>query len=254
MQERSQEDLVAEQFGSQAEAYLRSAVHSRGEDLAELARIVGPRPQALAAYLGFGGGHVSFLLAPLVQKIVGYDLSEAMAATVRAEAARRGLDNVDARQGAVERIECPDAAFDIVASRYSAHHWPDVAAGLRQARRILKPGGLAVFMDVFSPGEPLLDTWLQGLELLRDPSHVRDYSLSEWRTMLEAAGFRPAAASRYRLRLEFSSWVKRMNTPQLYVEAIRSLQQRAGADVVKHFEIEPDGSFTIDTMLMTAEG
>jgi SAM-dependent methyltransferase len=228
MQERSQEDLVAEQFGSQAEAYLRSAVHSRGEDLAELARIVGPRPQALAADLGFGGGHVSFLLAPLVQKIVGYDLSEAMAATVRAEAARRG--------------------------RYSAHHWPDVAAGLRQARRILKPGGLAVFMDVFSPGEPLLDTWLQGLELLRDPSHVRDYSLSEWRTMLEAAGFRPAAASRYRLRLEFSSWVKRMNTPQLYVEAIRSLQQRAGADVVKHFEIEPDGSFTIDTMLMTAEG
>jgi SAM-dependent methyltransferase len=254
MQERSQEDLVAEQFGSQAQAYLSSAVHSQGEDLAELAQIVGPRPQALAADLGFGGGHVSFLLAPLVHKVVGYDLSEAMAATVRAEAARRGLDNVDARQGAVERIDCPDGAFDIVVSRYSAHHWPDVAAGLSQARRILKPGGLAVFMDVFSPCAPLLDTWLQALELLRDPSHVRDYSLGQWRAMLEAAGFRPADASRYRLRLEFSSWVKRMNTPQLYVEAIRSLQQRAGADVVRHFEIETDGSFTIDTMLMTAQG
>ena len=254
MQERTHDALVTEQFGPRANAYLTSAVHARGGDLEQFIALVGSRPEAYAMDLGFGGGHVSFALAPLVRKVVAYDLSEAMVAMVRAEATRRGFANLDARLGTAERLPCPDAAFDIVATRYSAHHWLDVQAGLREARRVLKPGGLAVFMDATTPGSPLLDTWLQALELLRDPSHVRNYALEEWRGMAEAAGLKPGAVSRFRLRLEFSSWIKRMNTPEIHAEAIRSLQQRAGAEVTRHFEIEPDGSFTIDTMLMTAEG
>lgn len=254
MQERSHDALVTEQFGPQAQSYLTSAVHAHGEDLAQLAAIVGSRPEALALDLGCGGGHVSFLLAPLVRKVVAYDLSEAMVAMVRAEAARRALDNLDARQGSAERLPCPDAAFDIVASRYSTHHWRDAPAGLHEARRVLKPGGLAVFIDVVTPASSLLDTWLQSLELLRDPSHVRNYSIEQWRAMLESAGFVPGPVSRFRLRLEFSSWVKRMNTPEIHVQAIRSLQARAGTEVIRHFEIEADGAFTIDTMLMSAQG
>ncbi len=254
MQERSHDALVAEQFGPQAQSYLTSAVHAQGEDLVQFAALVGSRPEASALDLGCGGGHISFLLAPRVRKVVAYDLSEDMAAMVRAEAARRGLANLDARQGSAERLPCPDGAFDIVASRYSTHHWLDAQAGLREARRVLKPGGLAVFMDVWTPGSPLLDTWLQTLELLRDPSHVRNYTLEQWREMLAVAGLRPGPVSRFRLRLEFSSWIKRMNTPEVHVQAIRSLQRRAGAEVTRRFEIEPDGSFTIDSMLMSAEG
>jgi len=254
MQDRTHEAIVSEQFSPQAQSYLTSAVHAQGEDLAQMARIVGDRPQAIALDLGCGGGHASFLLAPLVQKVVAYDLSEAMVEMVGTEAVRRGLNNLEARQGLVERLPWADAAFDVVVSRYSAHHWHDIAAGLREARRVLKTGGLAVFMDVAAPGNALLDTWLQSLELLRDPSHVRDYSVEEWTGMLISAGFRPQTVSHFRLRLEFSSWVRRMNTPEAHVQAIRSLQARAGAEVTRHFEIEPDGSLTFDTMLISAEG
>lgn len=254
MGERSHDAVVSEQFGPQAQSYLTSAVHAQGEDLTHLARVVGARPEALALDLGCGGGHASFLLSPLVQKVVAYDLSEAMVVTVRSEAARRGLGNLDVRQGSAERLPCPDAAFDIVVSRYSTHHWHDIHAGLREARRVLKPGGLGVFMDVVAPGSALLDTWLQSLELLRDPSHVRNYSVEEWQAMLGKAGFRPGEISRFRVRLEFSSWVERMNTPDVHMQAIRSLQERAGVEVTRHFEMAPDGSFTLDTILITAEG
>jgi len=254
MGERSHDAVVSEQFSPQAQSYLTSAVHSQGEDLTALARVVGTRPEALALDLGCGGGHASFLLAPLVQKVVAYDLSEAMVATVRSEAARRGLGNLDAQQGSAERLPYPDAAFDVVVSRYSTHHWLDVVAGLREARRVLKPGGLAVFMDVVTPGSALLDTWLQSLELLRDPSHVRNYSVEEWQAMLAKVGFRPGELSRFRLRLEFLSWIKRMKTPDVHVRAIQSLLACAGAEVVSHFAVEADGSFTIDTMLIAAAG
>ena len=253
MSTETHEAIVSRQFSPQARSYLTSAVHAGGEDLDLMARLVGKRPQVMALDVGCGGGHATFRLSPLVEKVVACDLSEAMLAVVAEEAQRRGLGNVIPKQGAAETLDWPSAAFDVVVSRYSAHHWLDLPAALAQMRRVSKKGGLAIFMDATSPPSPLLDTWLQTLELLRDPSHVRDYSVTEWRAMLAAAGFTPGAVSPYRLRLDFSSWISRMNTPDAHVQAIRSLQQRAGADVSAHFAIETDGSFTIDTMLLPAE-
>ena len=117
---------------------------------------------------------------------------------------------------------------------------------------MLKPGGRAIFMDVFSPGSAMLDTWLQTLETLRDPSHVRNYRLSEWQTLLEQAGFRTTHTSCFRIRMEFSPWVTRMHTPQTQVLAIRSLQGGAPTEVRGHFEFQEDGTFTIDSMLISA--
>jgi ubiquinone/menaquinone biosynthesis C-methylase UbiE len=254
MQDRSHDAVVSAQFSAHADAYLRSAVHAGGEDLSRLATIVGRLPPGSALDLGCGGGHVAYLLAPLMREVTAFDLSDAMLATVQAEAARRGLANLATRQGSVDNLPWPDQSFDLVVSRYSAHHWHNMAAGLREACRVLKPGGLAVFMDVVAPPSPLLDTWLQALELLRDPSHLRDYSVAEWRSLLDEAGFRRGETAHFQLRLDFKSWVQRMQTPDIQVAAIRALQRQAGADVVNHFAIEADGSFTIDTALLVAKG
>jgi ubiquinone/menaquinone biosynthesis C-methylase UbiE len=217
-----------------------------------MADLVGQRPDAIALDMGCGGGHVAFRLAPLVGKVVAYDLSASMLETVGAEARKRGLDNIVTKQGAAEALPCPDASFDIVATRYSAHHWHAFPEGLAQMRRALKPGGLALFADVVSTGVPLLDTWLQTMELLRDPSHVRNASLNEWQSTLASLGFEVGQVSTCKLRLEFKSWIERMRTPDVHVAAIRSLQQRAAAEVIDYFEIENDGSFTVDTALIVA--
>jgi hypothetical protein len=119
-------------------------------------------------------------------------------------------------------------------------------------RRVVKPDGLALFMDVVSPGVPLLDTWLQTLELLRDPSHVRNASVAEWQTTLADVGFAVDDVVTYRLRLEFDSWIARMRTPDVHVAAIRSLHARASSEVKDYFQIGEDGSFTVDTVLIAA--
>jgi ubiquinone/menaquinone biosynthesis C-methylase UbiE len=244
--------IVRGQFSAQARAYLASAVHAAGEDLDLMERLVGTRPDAVALDMGSGPGHVAFRLSPLVGRVVACDLSEAMLGVLAEEAARRGLTNVATVGGAAETLPFPAASFDVLVTRHSAHHWRDVPAALREMRRVSKPGAVALFIDGISPGRPLLDTWLQTLELLRDPSHVRNYSLGEWREMLISAGFVPGEPTQFRLRLDFKAWIERMKTPAPHVEAIRSLQRRAGLDVTDHFVIEDDGSFVLDTALIPA--
>ncbi|TJZ76254.1 class I SAM-dependent methyltransferase [Chitiniphilus eburneus] len=252
MSQQRHDAVVVHQYDPRANAYLTSAVHASGEDLALMAERVGIRPDAVVLDMGCGGGHVSFRLAPTVAQVVAYDLSARMLETVAAEAQRRGLDNIVTKQGTAEALPCADEVFDVVATRYSAHHWRDLPAGLKQMHRALKPGGLGLFMDVVSPGQPLLDTWLQSLELLRDPSHVRDASVKTWRYELNEAGFVVDQIVPFRLRLEFQSWIERMQTAAAHEAAIRSLQGMAASEVADHFAIEADGSFTVDTALLVA--
>jgi ubiquinone/menaquinone biosynthesis C-methylase UbiE len=252
MRTKSHQDIVSSQFGQRAEAYLHSTVHAQGEDLEELARVIGAYPRARVLDLGCGGGHAAYRVAPLVDSVVAYDLSKDMLAVVAAEAKRRGLHNIATQQGSAEALPFPDRAFDVVVTRYSTHHWHDFDGALRQARRVLKPEGLALFLDAVSPGRPLLDTWLQTLELLRDPSHVYNRSVQEWQVALAEAGFRPGHLASFRVHLDFAAWVSRMKTPETHIAAIRSLQSRAAKEVADYFRFEADGSFMLDTMLLAA--
>jgi SAM-dependent methyltransferase len=252
MAEKTLETLVDTQFGAQAGAYLTSAVHAKGLDLDTLAALVAGKSEARVLDLGCGGGHVSFAVAPHVREIVAYDLSRDMLAVVAQAARERGFGNLSTHQGVAEKLPFAEATFDYVFSRYSAHHWRDLDLGLREAARVLKPGGTAAFVDTVAPGQPLLDTFLQTVELLRDPSHVRDYSRAEWLAVIGRAGLNAGRASEHRVRLDMKSWLERMRTPPVQVEAIRALEAVMSASVTQHFAIEADGSFTIDVLTVFA--
>ncbi|MBA1190586.1 methyltransferase domain-containing protein [Pseudomonas entomophila] len=246
-------DVVQRQFGEQASAYLSSAVHAQGSEFTLLREAVSGQGAARVLDLGCGAGHVSFQVAPLVGEVVAYDLSSAMLAVVAAAAGERGLDNVVTVQGPAECLPFEDGTFDFVFSRYSAHHWSDLGLALREVRRVLKPGGVAAFIDVMSPGSPLLDTYLQSVEVLRDTSHVRDYTAAEWIGQASEAGLQVRSHARQRLHLEFASWVERMRTPEAMRVAIRALQHAMGEEVRQYYQIDPEGSFSTDVLVLWAE-
>jgi ubiquinone/menaquinone biosynthesis C-methylase UbiE len=244
--------LVAKQFGAHASAYVTSAVHASGEDLDQIAKLAADIKPSRALDLGCGGGHVSFALSPHCKEVVAYDLSHEMLGVVSLEAGKRALGNIVTHQGRVEALPFPDASFDLVATRYSVHHWHDVPKAFAEAKRVLRPGGRAIFADNTSPGVPLFDTWLQAIELLRDPSHVRGYTVAEWTRLLGDAGFVPNTVVTRRKRLEFAPWITRLATPPVFVQAIKALHAVMPKEAAAYFELEADGSFTFDTMTIEA--
>ncbi|GGH08220.1 class I SAM-dependent methyltransferase [Silvibacterium dinghuense] len=248
----SHSEKTDDQFGRTANAYLSSTVHSQGPDLIAIAEKFTGAAKASVLDLGCGAGHVSFTIAPHAASVVACDLSARMLQVVREEAERRGLENITTRPGKAEQLPFADASFDWVCTRYSAHHWQDVSQAIGEVRRVLKPGGGFLVVDTCAPANPLLDTHMQTLELLRDGSHIRNYTLAEWRGMLEAQGFQIRAHQSWKIDLAFQSWVERMQTPALHVEALRSLLKNAPQEVRDYFHVAEDGSFQSDSLLIEA--
>lgn len=87
--------------------------------------------------------------------VVGVDLSENALALARAKARRLGLGNVEFRVGDIEATGLRSGAFDAVVCVFGIFFLPDMAAGVRELWRLVRPGGrLAVTVwgpDIFEP-------------------------------------------------------------------------------------------------------
>lgn len=248
----SQHAFVAAQYGPRANDYVTSLTHSSGDDLDQLDGLLRGHAGARVLDLGCGGGHVSYRASPHVASVVACDLTPDMLEAVGRTAASHGLSNIVLQQAPAEALPFEQRSFDFVLCRFSAHHWHDMEAGLREARRVLRPDGQAVFIDTIAPVDPLLDTHLQAVELLRDGSHVPNYSVPEWIAALSRARFAVTGLTCRRLRLEFPTWIARTRTSPTHADVIRSLQDNAPQAVREHFAVAEDGSFTLDTMTVTA--
>ncbi len=246
------EQSISKSFSSNAERYLTSPVHSAGADLDFLARSVAALDQPKVLDLGCGAGHASFATAPFAREVVAFDLTAGMLEITAAAAKERGFSNISTTQGSVEELPFNSQEFDFVVTRYSAHHWKDIPQALKEVKRVLKPGGQVCVIDTTGAPSPLLDTHLQSVELARDPSHVRSYTDAEWLSFFQAASFEARIEQKWRLALEFTSWVSRIGTSAEGIAAIRSLWSRSPSEVRDYFKLQDDLSFELDAAMILA--
>jgi len=233
---------VRKQYAAVAAAYRSSAVHARGPDLDRMIDLLAPDGTERAVDLGTGTGHAAVRLAANVASVDAVDLVPEMLAEAAALAAERGVENVAWHAADVRALSFPDQTFDLAVTRVSAHHWADVAAGIREAARVMRRGARIVVIDTVSPADPGLDSFINAVELLRDPSHGRDLSMAEWGRILEETGFAVDVSETAPIELEAADWFARSRTAQWREEAARRLLREASPAARITFSIEPDAA------------
>lgn len=119
----------AEQLRPAQETLLALAALEEGERVLDVACGTGLVTFPAAAAVGKGG------------RVVATDLSEAMVERLGTEAEGRGLGQVEAFRGDAENLDFPDASFDAVLCSLGLMYAPDPPAAVREAVRVLRPGG-----------------------------------------------------------------------------------------------------------------
>jgi len=179
---------VQAQFGAIAAAYVASPGHAGGDDLEQLAAWGRGLSPTRVLDMATGGGHTALAFAPIARRVIACDVTEPMLRAARGLLRERGAASATFVAGDVEALPFGDGAFDLVTCRIAAHHFADVAAAVREVRRVLRPGGSFLLQDILGHDDGEAAAFITEVERRRDPSHVRAYRAVEWKAFLRAAG------------------------------------------------------------------
>jgi arsenite methyltransferase len=140
--------------------------------------------------LGSGGGIDVLLSARRVGptgKAYGLDMTDEMLALANANKAKAGVTNVEFLRGEIEHIPLPDNSVDVIISNCVINLSADKDAVIREAFRVLKPGGRFAVSDVVTRGEMLPE--IRKSVLLWVGCIAGALEETEYRNKLTAAGF-----------------------------------------------------------------
>ena len=140
--------------------------------------------------VGCGGGRtISKLAAMAAQgKVHGIDYSEeSVAASRRYNAQAIRVGRVEIHLADVRKLPFPDNTFDLATGVETHFWWPDISAGLREIRRVLKPGGTLILIAEVYKGA---DTTMSRLcEKSAPVTGIKMLTVDEHRDLLASAGF-----------------------------------------------------------------
>jgi SAM-dependent methyltransferase len=172
-------------WSGRAQGYVDSDAHREGADLDLLVDWAGGARTALD--VATGGGHVARRLREAGVSVVTCDPAPGMRPDVICRA---------------ESLPFADGAFDVVACRTAAHHFADPGAAVREMARVGSDRVLIV--DTVYMGEAVEEA-----EVIRDPSHVRNYTEAEWRVFLDEAGLAVTESKVLTHAFDFAAWLDR---------------------------------------------
>ena len=188
-------------WSQRADAYRTSAVHASGDDLDLVVEWCEPGEGVTVLDVATGGGHVARRLRKRGATVVTVDPAPGMGADTTAPA---------------EDLPFADASFDAVACRLAGHHFADVETAMREMARVARQRVVVCDNTFVGDASEVADR-------LRDPSHVRNYSVDEWLSLFERAGLRVTDQRKLLRPLEIEPWLARAGTPEDDAAQVREL-------------------------------
>jgi len=169
-------------------ALLNNPIRAWSQRALETPRLIGPPGSLVGQHVlevGCGRGvGIEILLSLGAAHVTGFDLDPKMIALAQQRTAKYG-DRVRVFVGDAEAIDAPQASFDAVVDYGILHHIPNWPQALKEIARILNPGGVFYFEDLF---KGFISAW--PIRVLFDHPQATQFTGLEFRAGLEAAGLR----------------------------------------------------------------
>jgi len=160
--DRERADALKREREGAAQSYFRThaadwdrirALHVAECEVEEaMGEALGPGPFKLLVDLGTGTGRTLELFAGRYERGLGFDLNQAMLAYARSKLARAGIARAQVRHGDIYALALPDGVADAVVMHQVLHFLAQPALAIREAARVLTPGGKLLIVD-FAPHE-----------------------------------------------------------------------------------------------------
>ena len=132
--------------------------------------------------LGTGSGYLAF---PIAKEnagcdVVGLDIVKEALLANRVRAEKEGTDNLTFMS--YDGIDLPfeDSTFDLIVTRYSLHHFPDIEHSITEISRVLKTGG-RLFISDPCPNECDSERFVDDYMRLKKDGHIKFYTKDEWK-------------------------------------------------------------------------
>jgi ubiquinone/menaquinone biosynthesis C-methylase UbiE len=236
------DQLIAQAFTDQAESFNRSATANAAEILDAIVAASGPKRDERWLETACGPGIIARRFATQAGSVHGIDVTEAMIAMARREAAGAGIDNVSFELGDATATGLPDACFDGAVSRFSVHHIPLPGRMIDELARVVRPGGRIAIADHLADRDAESRSWALEVERLRDPSHWASLSDLELRELGSRAGLELTHEERFAYELEFEDWLARGTDSEAAHELVeQALLTRPGGTECFQVEDGPAG-------------
>ena len=233
------------QFGENARGYAMSRTHTEGGTRHLLIERLQPVMDESVLDVACGAGGMTLGIAEYVETAIGLDPAPEMLAALELGARRAGCTNVRAVRGDAHALPFRDHSLQIVTVRMAPHHFHDPALAVREAARVLGRGGRLGIADGTVPDDPALDAFINRLDLLHDPTTVRNYGAREWRDFYEAAGLRVDSVEEESFDLAegrlLSEWVARSAGSSTVFEECRRLLLGAPFAAKRALRVQAEG-------------
>ncbi|MHA2250098.1 MAG: class I SAM-dependent methyltransferase [Candidatus Kariarchaeaceae archaeon] len=226
--------LTKIQFGREAEKYITSKVHSNKEDLEFACAFINPQAHWSVLDIATGTGHLAFSLAPFVKHVEGGDITPNMLKQAEKVAKERDILNFTIKELDVHDIPYDNESFDLVTSRIAPHHFHNIKKAISEMVRVLKKDGFLFIQDTISPEDNEAEDFINHIEKLRDPSHVRTQSVSGWKRLLENNNCEVLKVEKKLKEWPLKWWMDRMSTP---VKSRNKIMEMLSTDYLKYQEL-----------------